>query len=492
MTDKIALPAFTTVAGFTAYLWDHALTMLRLAEPIRIAGLSLLHGTDEQGIYPDLVSQADIVVIQRDFPRWFDRYKQVLEHARADGKPVVFEIDDLLFALPENHPDRPIHYYTPALLPMLRAMIEADAVTTSTPALVDLLRVFNPNIWLLPNYLDDQLWEITPPVEKPTSWPVVIGYMGSDTHQPDLDAVAPALRNLLNSYETKLILRFWGGEPPQALRLLPNVEWIPVSLRDYAQYADFFARQECDIFIAPLIDNLFNRCKSPIKFLEYSSHGTPGVFSKIAPYEGVVVHGENGFLACTLEEWEGALSQLIDSPSLRYKMGLNASKTLTNNWLLSAHAHEWREVYATILAQPRSVKVIQNESLVMLAQLASPAHAWEQALLKEINLWKDQVNQPIHADRDFRAMEDQTCQLQDQIDQMADINQDLHRQVDEKDRRLQELSTQLNGWYQSKAGRMARGLWRLHLALIPPGSIREKLWQAVWQQPSKANKKTEE
>ena len=44
---------------------------------------------------------------------------------------------------------------------------------------------------------------------------------------------------------------------------------------DYKDFATFFQTQSADIFIAPLVDNIFNQCKSPIKFFEYSALGVP-------------------------------------------------------------------------------------------------------------------------------------------------------------------------------------------------------------------------
>ena len=114
-------------------------------------------------------------------------------------------------------------------------------------------------------------------------------------------------------------------------------------------FARYFSKQNIDIFIAPLRNNLFNRCKSCIKFLEYSALGTPGVYSRIAPYEGIVVHGENGFLASSPQEWEAYLGILIKDHILRRSMG-NAAQDTVKRMLLSDHAHEWGTVYRAALA----------------------------------------------------------------------------------------------------------------------------------------------
>ncbi|GAH05937.1 unnamed protein product, partial [marine sediment metagenome] len=47
-----------------------------------------------------------------------------------------------------------------ALAAMMYAIIDADMVTCSSKALMDYLTQFNPNTYLLPNYLNDRLWNL--------------------------------------------------------------------------------------------------------------------------------------------------------------------------------------------------------------------------------------------------------------------------------------------------------------------------------------------
>jgi glycosyltransferase involved in cell wall biosynthesis len=333
------------VVAFTAYPWNHALVILRIVGPLKQAGLRLIHGNELDEIYPERVSLGDAVLIQRDFPRFTHQYQEIVARARAEGKPIIFEIDDLLLELPVDHPDRPIYYYTPALFPMLRAIVEADAVTTSTPALLAYLRPFNDNTYLLPNFLDDRLWTFRTPVVKDRDDPVVLGYMGSTSHKPDLEQVVPVLLRLVDRYKEKIILRFWGGDPPLQMRHLQNVEWIPMSLPDYPKFVSEFSQQESDIFIAPLQDTFFNQCKSPLKFLEYSTMAVAGVYSNILPYQEVIIHAENGFLAGTANEWETCLRELIESPALRYSIGLKAQRSVQEKWRLSQNSNLWKDFY---------------------------------------------------------------------------------------------------------------------------------------------------
>lgn len=309
--------------------------------------------------FPD---EADVILIQRDFPRQEAQYDKVVRWARSRGKPVAYELDDLLLELPWEHPEK--EYYDSARAQMLQAIVDADAVVASTQGIADYVRRFNPNTWLLPNYLDDQIWELRQVPKDRSSW-VILGYMGgmTRTHLPDLEPVVPILKKLLQRYPDEVRLRFWGLVPPE-LAGLPNVEFREETFPDYTAFADYFSKQECDVFIAPLRDNLFNGCKSWIKFLEYSALGAPGVYSRLEPYEALVVHGENGFLASTAAEWEIALGRLIEDRHLRVSIGQAAQETVRRRFLLSKHAHEWGIVYRAILSSAGTRSHVSPRPLV--------------------------------------------------------------------------------------------------------------------------------
>jgi processive 1,2-diacylglycerol beta-glucosyltransferase len=391
-----------TVVAYSPYRWDHALTVLRLVSPLQWAGLQLIHGNEKSDILPENISLGDAVVIQRDFPNYLEMYTTLVERARLEGKPVIYEIDDLLLELPDEHPDRSIGYYTPGLFSMLRAIIEADLVTTTTPALRAYLEPFNPNIIVLPNCLDEGIWTMSRQAAKPGDTPVVIGYMGSDTHAPDLETITPVLQRILARYGDRICLRFWGGEPPAGMREQRQVEWIKIEATTYVEFARFFQQQECDIFIAPLKDSLFNRCKSAIKYLEYSALGVPGVYSRITPYEVIVDHADNGFLASTELEWEECLVRLIESLPLRQHMGQHALATVQNHWLISQHAREWTQAYeaARQISSDHQAQALKQRYLQVFVRVANQVRNWQNNLYAQIQA-KDQA---IH-DLEIRVLE---------------------------------------------------------------------------------------
>jgi len=323
---------------------------LRLVAPLERAGIEIVRGYEEGEIFPERVSEGELVIIQRHFPVRYAEYQEIIQRARAENKPIVFELDDLLFCLPEEHPDRLEHFYTPSLLPMFEALIEADLVTVPTYPLKEVLSPYNDNIVVLPNFLDDQLWRFREPlVDQSPEHPIIIGYMGTQSHQPDLELILPVLVEIIHLYSSKIRLTFWGIDPPQVLKSFSNVDHYPWISYCYREFAEFFQTQQVDIFVAPLVSHVFNQCKSPLKFFEYSVLGVPGIYSDLDPYRHVVQNGVNGFLAGSLDDWRNHLIMLIENPDLRANLAKNAQATIKQKFSLSKNANIWRETYQKLI-----------------------------------------------------------------------------------------------------------------------------------------------
>ena len=411
------------ISLYTVASWDHSLVKLRITGPAEFADLQVIRGNEGSQVRPDLLSQADIVIIQRDFPLFWQGYQQVIQLARQYGKPVLFEIDDLLLQMPEDHS----HWseYIGALVAMMYAVIDADLVTCSSIALMDYLKQFNPNIYLLNNYLNDRLWTIQNPLSSSKSADrITIGYMGGETHQLDLETIQDALLRIVVKYKGRVSLRFWGGRPPELLLESPHVDWIQIYEENYSEFVKFFNQQRCDIFIAPLRDNQFNKSKSVLKFLEYSALGVPGVYSALEPYTQIVVHGTNGYLAASQEDWEKHLLQLIENQEIREQIAKEAQKTLKDNWLLSHHYEEWLAAY-------RSANAIAKDPLTTSRRQSS------QSLL-------DLLSQIV-------------------------VYQSIIKS------RLDDTSYQLNDILNSRSWQWMQKLQRVRVKLIPEGSSAEQI-----------------
>ena len=451
--------------------------VVRLISPAQRVGWKLIQGAEwvdgALQVFPERVGQADVVVITRDFPTRVAEYRQVISEARRHGKPVVYETDDLLLELPAQHPD--YERYLDARAAMLQAVVEADAVVGSTPELCDYLSSFNPNAWLWENYLDDRLWRLdqfqstaTEIGEMANDRPVCIGYMGGHSHIIDLEPIVPALVQILEKYSTNVQLKFWGLEPPYSLRDHPGIEYIPVKLVDYATFAAYFPTQKCDIFIAPLQENLFNRCKSPLKFLEYSALAAPGVYSRSPSYQRLVSHGQNGFLAGELDEWVSCLSTLIEDAPLRARLGAEAQATLRSRWLLSGHYDAFEQLYRGFANSASAPQFYPGA-----AALEDETSRGLRIAQKMVAFYQDLLRVREEESRSSEQLDGLRAQVQEQQSTLLNLN-----------RVAQEYYALYLEIMHSRSWRLLQRLigWRLRLA--PVGSRRDQLFKAAYQSAS--------
>lgn len=264
----------------------------------------------------------DVVVIQRDaVPAAL--VEPLVAQLRAQGVPFVYEIDDLLWQLPEEHTDHSIDAaQQEAIQALMRA---ATVVTTSTPNLAKLIDAYNDQVVVMPNALDATLWlqpldntrlealrkqhRLSP--ERPR-----ILYMGTRSHATDLALIAEAVEEIVRAQPEIDIIQIGGGTPlPRARMLTP-----PKDCSSYPEFVAWFRHiaATATIALAPLEDSAFNDAKSDIKTLDYGLARVPAVFSRVGPYQASVEHGKTGLL-CRNEtgEWIKAMHQLLEDASLR-------------------------------------------------------------------------------------------------------------------------------------------------------------------------------
>ncbi len=342
------------------FTWSNevtALEQLRVLSPYKNAGFKIIQGVENNQLRLERAEADSFVVIQRDFPVHFSAYQRLMEYTKRKFVPVVLDLDDYLLNMPEDHPNRVTNDYSAALLPLLLAIKEVDFVTVSTEPLKQLVLPYNPNVKVLPNYLDGELWSFKDPSAAPLqeNGPIVLLFMGTPSHTPDLEMISPVIGKLLSKYEGRLKFLCYGPLPPGSLQQHPFVEYRKGESYNYAAFIKKFLEIQADIALAPLRDNSFNRCKSNLKFLEYSAIGIPGVFSDLSPYLGTVTEGRNGFMANDLVDWEAKLENLIGDPTKRHSLAAAAQADVKQNWMLSNNADKWQAFGRELSELPKSV-----------------------------------------------------------------------------------------------------------------------------------------
>jgi glycosyltransferase involved in cell wall biosynthesis len=278
-------------------------------------------------------------------------YGVILEWARELGRPIIYEIDDDLLAVPEHLPGL-AYLREPARREQLLACIrQADVVRVYSPALQAKLASYNANVSLVAGPLDWSLMPDAPP--RRTAGTVKMVYATSraqDTIGTML--VAPLLRTL--DAHPHVELTIWG---PRLDRLSehPRVRSRPL-IRDYDRFFERFAREGFDIGLAPLPDDEFHRGKSNNKFREYAACGIAGIYSDTSVYDTSVEHNVTGLLVRNDDhEWHAALARLIGDAALCKAIGDRARQYAATHFTEAITDNAWlAPIIRLAAAGPRS------------------------------------------------------------------------------------------------------------------------------------------
>lgn len=172
----------------------------------------------------------------------------------------------------------------------------------------------------------------------------------------------PALEKLMIKYPF-LHVEFMGGlEKEQVQQLFAGIDLnilnrieVTGGTPSWKEYPKKLSKTKWDIGICPLIDDEFNRNKSHIKWMEYSTYKIPTVASMVYPYykkiDGVdaIKDGKTGFLANDTKDWVEKLSKLIENKELREEIGNNAYNYIKDNLTIQDNIYKWEKVFDKIL-----------------------------------------------------------------------------------------------------------------------------------------------
>jgi glycosyltransferase involved in cell wall biosynthesis len=294
----------------------------------------------------------DVLLIQRDAVRSPNQAKELVAHCQERNIRLVYEIDDDLFHLPDTHPSAT--RYSPAVKEAMQTIAQdADTVVVSTAPLKEQIMAFNKNVLLLPNALDERLWQSAEDQRRTDrDGQVRILYMGTRTHDDDLALALDAIKRLKEKYGDRVTFTCIGGfskNAPEMTEVLSVPKWAST----YPEFAKWMSllSHHYDIAIAPFCDTEFNRCKSYIKYLDYGICGFAVVVSDVQPYRDVVRHGETGMLVeNTTDSWYEVLCTLIEDPGLRYNLGRNAREDIIAHHTLVAQAEQRQRIWREILS----------------------------------------------------------------------------------------------------------------------------------------------
>lgn len=286
------------------------------------------------------VSQAQYashIIIYR--ASWSIQLQLLCDLAKSENKPVYFDIDDLVFdtvytdqlSYTQGLSEKEKGNYDAGVRNYGKMLAACDGAITSTNQLKEELLKYQDIVLLNRNLASSELMEVSSCFIKDynqQSQQVKIGYFsGSISHNENFELIKPALKKLLEAY------------PFIELHIVGHLD-IPTDMKVYEQqiivhdYVDWKTLpqliSQVDINLAPLVDSIFNRAKSEIKWLEAAMVKVPTIASDIGAFADMVIDGQTGLLAKE-DEWNEKLDSLIFSAELRQKLAENAYHFVLEN-----------------------------------------------------------------------------------------------------------------------------------------------------------------
>lgn len=280
------------------------------------------------------VADCDVMVIQRPLD-W--SWPQLIPQIQALGVRVVADLDDDIAAIRANH--AVAHLAQPTVSPhqnhqhLIRALVKADAVTVSTPALAEHYGR-RDTVTVIPNCVPDAFFK----TKRPKNRVPVIGWTGSTaTHPDDLRVLGSSVADVMRKHaaEWRVVGDGYG------VRALMGVEPVVVPYVPLRRYPPEVAR--FDIGVVPLALHRFNQGKSWLKGLEMAACGVPFVASPTAPYQSLVEQGA-GMLAERPKVWAAMLSRLLSDPDLRAEVA-DRGRGVARRWTFAEQAWRWEEAW---------------------------------------------------------------------------------------------------------------------------------------------------
>jgi glycosyltransferase involved in cell wall biosynthesis len=229
--------------------------------------------------------------------------------------PMVYDIDEPLFVpykSPSNGYLNKLKFFSKvdALFRM------SDSVFAVNNAIADYAGKFNDDVHVVPMTVDLDRYKPSASPKTGHEKPIIV-WVGTNTNQPNVEVVVPALRRLREMHDFKLRIiadyeqKFDGIE----------VEFIKWSFDDEVRLL-----QESDIGIIPVAKSPWSPWKFFFKTVQFLSVGLPVVGSATGSNLEIIEDGKNGFLAETEQDWYDKLLLLLEDAEIRREFGASGRK----------------------------------------------------------------------------------------------------------------------------------------------------------------------
>lgn len=269
------------------------------------------------------------------------------------GVAVLFECDDDQWLSIDEHMtderDREMLARNKASIHTLR---RCDGVTVSTQRLATIVRTLTDRpVAVVPNLIDLAWFRAVQAQAVRVARGLTIGWYGSKRQDDDLEPLGRAWERIAVRYP-KVNFVIAGHVSPVIAERVPAERLTIIPYLPLDSYP--LGLVNIDIGCASVADNRFNRAKSIIKALEYGSRSRTAVVATPTLYQEIIRDHDTGYLAETADEWEAALSRLVEDTKLRRALARRLGRVVEEQYSLQRHARRWLGAWSFLLESWRA------------------------------------------------------------------------------------------------------------------------------------------
>jgi processive 1,2-diacylglycerol beta-glucosyltransferase len=283
--------------------------------------------------------------------------RDLLDYCKKQGVKVICDYDDFFPGVPKNIQER-LGMTTDELTQNWHYYLQnVDLITVPCHTLArEVTRVTCKPVIVLPNLIQRSTYESFKdykPYDDISELRIL--YSCSESHLQDFQFLTPILS--------------WIGTLFPKVRILTNGKlnftyYDPhfkgkashINRVSYGAYYKTLMQYQPHIFLAPLLDNTYNQCRSDLKYQQAALLKCAFLGSDIETYKPTlgfspgVEHGVTGLLTNNYKvSWLWNLRKLIKDSEAAKKMGEKAYTELGQR-LLEDHIHLWYETFTGLLA----------------------------------------------------------------------------------------------------------------------------------------------
>lgn len=330
---------------------------------------------------------SNVSILQRQVNNAQREYylRYIMPMSRQWGSWIVYNIDDCIYKddIPRYNKAWEAYQSDEFMSNIKQMLNESDFVLVTTDELgkyyTDRFGVAEDNIIVIPNFiphwwmghcfnLEKKVGEYREFVEKRHK--PRIGLIGAPSHydvcnknvENDITALLPYIKKTVKEYQWVI----FGSEIPELNEYVSRGEIEFHNGIDILHYPDMLNNLALQYVVAPLIDNLFNRCKSNIKLTESWALGFGCAAQDICCYNKYTddVFSNDESLDAILKR------DLASEEAFTTKIKDNFSKM--SNWWLENNLNQWLNLYR-LRQKPLILNYDRSKQAVSASQ--KPTHA---------------------------------------------------------------------------------------------------------------------